>query len=228
MNSGRRKLDIRHPKVDLTLEDNRTKRHPDIELLSIEDLCKLAEAAEKYEVFGVMNICKIRMKELVKDHPKEAFDYASRHGYHDILSMAAPLLVDIPPSKIAPTLSPHLIGPWVRQLPLSISQLLGTYFCVVGKLSYQEHWSIEAEKVMLAQRMGICDNCRWDVTGFPDVGFYERWCALGRKRSRKVLQELRAIAFKVQHCGKNNSGEFLSAADLDKALDAIPAFDTFL
>ncbi|KAG6808169.1 hypothetical protein H0H87_000476 [Tephrocybe sp. NHM501043] len=183
------------------------KRHPDIELLPIEDLCKLAEAAEKYEVFGVMNICKMRMKELVKDHPKEAFDYASRHGYHDILSMAAPLLVDIPLSKMAPTLSPHLIGPW---------------------LSYQEHWSLEAEKVMLAQRKGICDNCRCGVMGFPDVGFYERWCALGRKRSRKVLQELRAVAFKVQHCGKKNSGDFLSAADLDKALDAIPAFDTFL
>ncbi|KAG6887764.1 hypothetical protein C0992_010834 [Termitomyces sp. T32_za158] len=36
-------------------------RYPDINALSFEDLSKLAEAAEKYQVFSVMHICKLRM-----------------------------------------------------------------------------------------------------------------------------------------------------------------------
>ncbi|KAG6839763.1 hypothetical protein C0991_011872 [Blastosporella zonata] len=38
------------------------QRHPDIELMDHEDLYKLAEAAEKYEVFGVIALCKTRIR----------------------------------------------------------------------------------------------------------------------------------------------------------------------
>jgi len=38
------------------------ERHPDLELLGFKILEPLAEAAEKYEVFAAMNICKVRMK----------------------------------------------------------------------------------------------------------------------------------------------------------------------
>ena len=38
------------------------ERHPDLECIKFDILEPLAEAAEKYEVFSAMNICKIRMK----------------------------------------------------------------------------------------------------------------------------------------------------------------------
>ncbi|KAG6916794.1 hypothetical protein DXG01_005317 [Tephrocybe rancida] len=38
------------------------QRQPDIELLSFDELLKLAEAVEKYEVFHVMSACKSRFK----------------------------------------------------------------------------------------------------------------------------------------------------------------------
>lgn len=37
-------------------------RHPDVEMLGFSEFAILAEAAEKYQVFSAMNICKIRMK----------------------------------------------------------------------------------------------------------------------------------------------------------------------
>ncbi|KAG6887765.1 hypothetical protein C0992_010835 [Termitomyces sp. T32_za158] len=36
-------------------------RCPNIDLLPFQDLSKLAEAAEKYQVYSVMQICKLRM-----------------------------------------------------------------------------------------------------------------------------------------------------------------------
>ncbi|KAG6912946.1 hypothetical protein DXG01_010885, partial [Tephrocybe rancida] len=36
------------------------QRQPDIELLAFDDLLKLAEAVEKYQVFHVMSACKSR------------------------------------------------------------------------------------------------------------------------------------------------------------------------
>jgi hypothetical protein len=38
------------------------ERHPDLESADFEMLEPLAEAAEKYEVFSAMNICKIRIR----------------------------------------------------------------------------------------------------------------------------------------------------------------------
>lgn len=37
-------------------------RHPDVEAMKFDVLALLAEAAEKYEVYSAMNICKIYMK----------------------------------------------------------------------------------------------------------------------------------------------------------------------
>ena len=38
------------------------KRHPDLETVKFEVLAQLAEAAEKYEVYAAMSVCKICMK----------------------------------------------------------------------------------------------------------------------------------------------------------------------
>ncbi|KAG6838829.1 hypothetical protein H0H93_006325, partial [Arthromyces matolae] len=38
------------------------RRNPDIELLTFDQFYKLAEAAEKYQVFNAMDSCKLRVR----------------------------------------------------------------------------------------------------------------------------------------------------------------------
>jgi hypothetical protein len=38
------------------------RRHPDVEELDFNELEELAEAAEKYEVFSAINVCKMQMR----------------------------------------------------------------------------------------------------------------------------------------------------------------------
>ncbi|KAG6899073.1 hypothetical protein C0995_007164 [Termitomyces sp. Mi166 len=89
------------------------QRHPSIDVLSSEDFFKVTEASEKYEVFTVMNICNMRMKQILVDHPAEVFNYGTKHGYPDISNLAAPLMMGIPLEEIVTKLSPHLVVPWI-------------------------------------------------------------------------------------------------------------------
>ncbi|KAG6916797.1 hypothetical protein DXG01_005320 [Tephrocybe rancida] len=91
------------------------QRQPDLELLSVDELYKLAEAAEKYEVFNVMSMCKARInheRQLASDHPAMAFNYASNHDHQDIMTIAAPLLLDVPLDELVVTLLPRFVIPW--------------------------------------------------------------------------------------------------------------------
>ncbi|KAG6916790.1 hypothetical protein DXG01_005313 [Tephrocybe rancida] len=90
------------------------QRLPEIESYPFDDLYKLAEAAEKYEIFSVMSACKSRLKQFIDTHPNQLFKYAARHDYSDITSITAPLLMDIPLEELVTTLLPlHLVIPWV-------------------------------------------------------------------------------------------------------------------
>lgn len=48
------------------------------------------------------------------DHPLEVFDYASRHGYKDIMALAAELLLDLPLDKVLRRLPTERVQAWVR------------------------------------------------------------------------------------------------------------------
>ncbi|KAF8056513.1 hypothetical protein FPV67DRAFT_1677902 [Lyophyllum atratum] len=89
------------------------RRHADLKDTRIETLGPLAEAAEKYEIFSVMNICKTHMRLLLPKHPIEVANYASKHGYIEILVEAPPFLLDIPLDELAKSLSISLLAPWV-------------------------------------------------------------------------------------------------------------------
>ncbi|KAG6916793.1 hypothetical protein DXG01_005316 [Tephrocybe rancida] len=181
------------------------QRHPDIELLHFEGLYELAEAAEKYEAFGVMSACKSRIKQLVDDHPTEIFNYASRHDYADILSMAAPLLLDIPLDDVVTTLLPHLVIPWV---------------------CFRECWSRAAEDALdRTTTSSECQHCG------NHVGDTKSWFAkLGNKRSRKAIHEFLRTNHPTSRSRKKDAS-FLSDSTLkeaDRILDAVPKFETFL
>ncbi|KAF8056512.1 hypothetical protein FPV67DRAFT_1530215 [Lyophyllum atratum] len=89
------------------------RRHPDLKDVSIKTLERLAEAVEKYEFFSAMNICKMRMHHVLPKHPVEVANYASKHGYVDILVDVPPFLLDIPLDEVAKSLHPAFLAPWV-------------------------------------------------------------------------------------------------------------------
>ncbi|KAG6916796.1 hypothetical protein DXG01_005319 [Tephrocybe rancida] len=194
------------------------QRQPDLELLSVDELYKLAEAAEKYEVFNVMAMCKARIKQLASDNPGIAFNYASNHDHQDIMSIAAPLLLDVPLDELVVTLLPRFVIPWVR---------------------YREYWNRVAWKAVNAQLTfpnevyhgSLCD-------GYLPTNASKLWMALGDKRSRKAIFELvrnfdiPGRCPRCNHCidGVNLKVAILAATELfvSRALDAVPEFETFL
>ncbi|KAG6825252.1 hypothetical protein H0H87_009921, partial [Tephrocybe sp. NHM501043] len=82
--------------------------------------------------------------------------------------------------------------------------------------------SYPIRNIGLSRRKKSCLLNKWDSAITAQASLIWGFMSVG------ALQDLRAVAFKVRHCGKENSADFLTAANLDKALDAIPAFHSFL
>jgi len=103
------------PTLDILFRFCYPEDRPDVEKLPFDDLVLLAEAAEKYQVYALMNICQICMKQQLPQHAMSILGYAARHNYPDILDIAAPLVVvRLTLSETLPILPPHLIMRWVE------------------------------------------------------------------------------------------------------------------
>ncbi|KAJ7633274.1 hypothetical protein FB45DRAFT_832729 [Roridomyces roridus] len=90
------------------------QRHPALDTTPFEVLEPLAEAAEKYQVFPAMNICHIRLRDMVHDHPVAVAAYAAKHDYPFLVSEVAPMMISMPALQVIEMLPPYLILPWVR------------------------------------------------------------------------------------------------------------------
>ncbi|KAF8183210.1 hypothetical protein K438DRAFT_1599891, partial [Mycena galopus ATCC 62051] len=90
------------------------QRHPALDTTPFKILEPLAEASEKYQVFPAMNICHIRLRDMVHEHAVEIAVYASKHDYPHLVSEVAPMMISMDPVKVIKMLPPHLILPWVR------------------------------------------------------------------------------------------------------------------
>ncbi|KAJ7048777.1 hypothetical protein C8F01DRAFT_46413 [Mycena amicta] len=90
------------------------QRHPALDTTPFEVLYPLAEAAEKYQVFPAMNICHIRLRDMVNEHPAEIVVYAAKHDYPYLVSHIAPMMISMPPIQVIEILPPHLILPWTK------------------------------------------------------------------------------------------------------------------
>ncbi|KAG6818257.1 hypothetical protein H0H93_006513 [Arthromyces matolae] len=90
------------------------RRNPDIELLTFDSFYKLAEAAEKYQIFSAMDSCKLRVRHFLASNPAEILAYAHKHDYPDILDEAVHYLLDLLVQKAMNILPPHLAIPWER------------------------------------------------------------------------------------------------------------------
>ncbi|KAF8056511.1 hypothetical protein FPV67DRAFT_1530209 [Lyophyllum atratum] len=185
-------------------------RHPDLEDAGIEILGPLAEAAEKYEMFSLMNICKMCMRRLLPEHPVEVANYASKHGYIDILVQAAQFLLDIPLDKLARSLSAQLVIPWI---------------------SYREAWSRAAFKGVTTRNLrfpanSACSACSKWLNDFPrnEEGppHIHLWGHLEEKRSREALDGLYSIPHRMCVDVKPLQNQ------VEHELSKVPSFDTFL
>ncbi|TRM56734.1 hypothetical protein BD626DRAFT_413186 [Schizophyllum amplum] len=64
--------------------------HPILSDLAFDELALLAEAAEKYQVAPAVSVCRMRMIMIHKEHPLGVLRYADKHGYADLMDLAAP------------------------------------------------------------------------------------------------------------------------------------------
>ncbi|KAF8650287.1 hypothetical protein AX16_005315 [Volvariella volvacea WC 439] len=69
------------------------RQQPDWEALDIAELFDLVEAAEKYEVYTAIAMCRILMKRYMDSHPQYLFAYGTKHDYPDFADQAARLLL---------------------------------------------------------------------------------------------------------------------------------------
>ncbi|KAJ6567994.1 hypothetical protein DFH09DRAFT_1155594 [Mycena vulgaris] len=90
------------------------QRHPALDTTPFEILEPLAEAAEKYQVFPAMNICHIRMRDMVQDHPVAVAAYAAKHDYPYLVSEVAPMMISMLLVDVIEMLPPYLVLPWAR------------------------------------------------------------------------------------------------------------------
>ncbi|KAJ7487068.1 hypothetical protein FB451DRAFT_1127313 [Mycena latifolia] len=109
-------LSERSATLELLFQFMYPQRHPALDTTPFDVLHRLAEAAEKYQVFPAMNICHIRMRDQIKTHSVAVAVYAAKHDYPYLLSEVAPMMISMPPADVIEMLPPNLILPWVRLL----------------------------------------------------------------------------------------------------------------
>jgi len=90
------------------------QRTPDLEKAEFSVFANLAETAEKYQVFGAMDICNTRMEALIPKYPFQVLDYAVRHGYLDLVTKVEDKYTFPLAAKVFQLLSPTVYIAWSR------------------------------------------------------------------------------------------------------------------
>ncbi|KJA14455.1 hypothetical protein HYPSUDRAFT_49171 [Hypholoma sublateritium FD-334 SS-4] len=98
-----------HPRTEVN-----NFRQPLVMNMKPDILFPLAEAAEKYQVFGAMNTCITRFYQLIKQYPLEILNHTYRHGYFDLANQVAIETISKPLDEIVRRLThPGLLQRWV-------------------------------------------------------------------------------------------------------------------
>ncbi|KAF8159394.1 hypothetical protein B0H34DRAFT_401999 [Crassisporium funariophilum] len=89
-------------------------RQPLVVDMDHKTLFAVAEAAEKYIVFGAMNICITRMYQVYEQYPIEVLNHCAKHGYQSLADKAAVKTIPLPHDQIALGLThPGLTSRWL-------------------------------------------------------------------------------------------------------------------
>ncbi|KAG6808796.1 hypothetical protein H0H92_002877, partial [Tricholoma furcatifolium] len=187
------------------------RRHPEIEPLEFDDLYKLAKAAEKYEVYCVMSICKNRMRYFTEMHPAQVLNYAFRHNYPDTFEAATSGLLDRPIDEAIEKVLPPLAIPWVRDIYMHDLHIDDVLFKVLYKNSCNR---------LLEKAIKSHQNCnRNRCYGIQRTTRLQLWEDLGDRRSHAAFAKFNETT---------SSGIFINSDCLDKIFAQMPKFDSFL
>ncbi|KAF8638652.1 hypothetical protein AX16_010469, partial [Volvariella volvacea WC 439] len=92
------------------------QHHQNWKELKFDKLYALAEAAEKYEVYTAMALCKIMLEQFLKSYPHQLLAYATKHGYDKLADQAAIRLLQsqLDASNFIYKLTPDAVITWAR------------------------------------------------------------------------------------------------------------------
>ncbi|KAL1673325.1 hypothetical protein EV122DRAFT_294256 [Schizophyllum commune] len=85
----------------------------DLDTYLFRDVAEFAMAAEKYQIFSAMAVCRLYMKGKIRSHPARVMAYAARNGHNDILDAVAPYTLGIPAREMYDTIPPAYMIAWV-------------------------------------------------------------------------------------------------------------------
>ncbi|KAJ7118941.1 hypothetical protein C8R44DRAFT_186326 [Mycena epipterygia] len=100
--------------LDLLFQYMYPQRQPDLSAIEFPLLADLSEAAEKYEVYSAMDICRIFMGNGLQDNALTVLNYAVRHDYLDLADEAAPLTVSLPLAHVGAHMHQMYMGSWIQ------------------------------------------------------------------------------------------------------------------
>ncbi|KAF9474458.1 hypothetical protein BDN70DRAFT_866216 [Pholiota conissans] len=94
--------------------ESRNFRQPNVVGLESTVFFGVAEAAEKYVVYGAINVCVTRMRQIIDEYPLEVLNHCAKHGYPELGDLAAEASLSIPLRKVAVKLTePGLLMRWL-------------------------------------------------------------------------------------------------------------------
>jgi len=113
------------------------QRHPSLDRLECDGLIELAEAAEKYEVYGALTACHLTLREFLYSHSKVVLKFACRHQVAPLVERLAPIMIDTPlvDIKEALTSCPQYFFEWsifreqYLQLAIALAQSRPPHQC---------------------------------------------------------------------------------------------------
>ncbi|KAJ6501309.1 hypothetical protein DFH09DRAFT_1324906 [Mycena vulgaris] len=147
--------------LDLLFQYMHRQLPPDLQDVEFKTCAGLAEAAEKYWVYSALNMCRMKMKESVKEHPLEVLEYAVRHGHDDLAAEAARQSMGLEIGAALESLSPDTFKAWIafhQKWHKSTRALLAA--CVKGCRYRTNNDSILASLAECIQDPNPCYNMR--------------------------------------------------------------------
>ncbi|KAJ2918842.1 hypothetical protein MD484_g1609, partial [Candolleomyces efflorescens] len=90
---------------------------PKVEDMEFKIVIELAEAAEKYQVFSAVHVCRLCLRysgNFIMKHPVEIALFAAKHGYPDLLELTRAHGALLPLSTVVALLPQHLVLPWIK------------------------------------------------------------------------------------------------------------------
>ncbi|KAJ4468180.1 hypothetical protein J3R30DRAFT_3715111 [Lentinula aciculospora] len=92
------------PTLEILFQFVYPQRHPCLDKLGFEQLLKVAEAAEKYEVYGALMASQLMLREFLHSHSKQVLQFACVHQVAPLVERLAPIMIDTSLSEIKDTL----------------------------------------------------------------------------------------------------------------------------